>query len=130
MASSSRRILQTRRRLTLEMLEERRVMAADIELVKDITTRVQTGVAKVSSHLDLHYENVNGILYFANTSPYTGSELWRTDGTDSGTYLVKDINSIRETYINGFSTTKGSDPYLLTNVNGTLFFRERRRTRP
>ena len=50
-----------------------------------------------------------------------GSELWRTDGTEAGTVLVKDI-------IPGLES--GLDPDLapgLTDINGTLFFKCKRR---
>ncbi|NBV05492.1 MAG: hypothetical protein EBS08_07520, partial [Cytophagia bacterium] len=30
--------------------------------------------------------------FFVASTTATGNELWRTDGTDAGTYLVKDIN--------------------------------------
>ncbi|RYU96680.1 ELWxxDGT repeat protein [Emticicia agri] len=59
--------------------------------------------------------NVNGILYFtAYDADYTyGNELWRSDGTTAGTYMVKDINP------GGGSAEIGN----LTNVNGMLYFR-------
>jgi ELWxxDGT repeat protein len=41
-----------------------------------------------------------------------GEELYKTDGTEAGTQLVKDINA----------GAAGSTPRLLTNVNGTLYF--------
>ncbi|HOC73333.1 MAG TPA: hypothetical protein PKL54_10980, partial [Candidatus Hydrogenedentes bacterium] len=34
---------------------------------------------------------VGATLYFLATGPYSGRELWRTDGTYEGTRLVKDI---------------------------------------
>lgn len=30
-------------------------------------------------------------VFFAASTPQTGSELWKSDGTQSGTVLVKDI---------------------------------------
>src|SRR5205807_664442 len=44
--------------------------------------------------------------------PTTGLELWKSDGTAAGTAPLKDINT----------TTAGSNPYGLTDINGTLFF--------
>jgi ELWxxDGT repeat protein len=35
---------------------------------------------------------MGGIAYFAATDPAHGQELWRSDGTIAGTYLVADIN--------------------------------------
>ncbi len=62
------------------------------------------------------FKVVNGILYFAamdgNSAHDHGNELWRTDGTAAGTWMVSDISS-----------GKGdSNPSHLTDVNGTLFF--------
>jgi len=35
--------------------------------------------------------NMNGIVYFVGNEATHGSELWRSDGTPAGTYMVKDI---------------------------------------
>ena len=68
--------------------------------------------------------NVNGTLYFtADYSEYFtdndfeinfeyGYELWKSDGTEAGTVLVRDIRAGED----------GSYPSNLTNVNGTLYF--------
>jgi ELWxxDGT repeat protein len=55
---------------------------------------------------------VNNTLFFAANDGINGMELWRSDGTEAGTVLVKDINA-------GFSN---SSIGYLTDVNGTLFF--------
>ena len=59
---------------------------------------------------------VGNTLFFADNinSFEEGSidrELWKSDGTDAGTVLVKDINGI-----------DSSNPNLLADLNGTLFF--------
>jgi ELWxxDGT repeat protein len=62
----------------------------------------------------------NGTVFFkaakhtteAAESPSTGTELWKTDGTNSGTVVVKDIGP----------GALGSQPGDFTNVNGRLFF--------
>jgi ELWxxDGT repeat protein len=55
---------------------------------------------------------VGSTLYFLATGPYSGRELWRTDGTYEGTRLVRDISP-------GYN---GPDISFLTNLNGTLHF--------
>nr|MBA3710531.1 hypothetical protein [Planctomycetota bacterium] len=37
------------------------------------------------------YTRFNGVVYFTATDNEHGRELWRTDGTDAGTFLVADI---------------------------------------
>jgi ELWxxDGT repeat protein len=72
----------------------------------------------------------NNILYFVNITappPMTVNndiELWRSDGTASGTYRLKDINQVlnvnyRGSYIQGL-TSMGNNLYLFANdgVNG------------
>jgi ELWxxDGT repeat protein len=60
---------------------------------------------------------VNGILYFSARDSIHGNELWKSDGTESGTVMVKDTRP--ESY---YGYNGGSYPANLTNVNGTLFF--------
>ncbi|MCK5603466.1 hypothetical protein KAR91_16395, partial [Candidatus Pacearchaeota archaeon] len=52
------------------------------------------------------------VKYFAGDSGNTGLELWKTNGTEGGTVLVKDI-------IEGFES---SDPYGFTDVGDKTFF--------
>jgi ELWxxDGT repeat protein len=56
--------------------------------------------------------NVNGTLFFSGFDFAHGTELWKSDGTATGTVLVKDINA----------GSGSSVPRYLTNVNGALFF--------
>src|SRR5262249_1727458 len=62
--------------------------------------------------LGLNLMNVNGTLFLAADDGVHGIELWKSDGTEEGTVLVKDINP----------GPGHSSPDWLTNVNGTLFF--------
>jgi ELWxxDGT repeat protein len=58
--------------------------------------------------------NVNGTAYFTFNDRTNGTVLWKSDGTEAGTVLVKDIypgDAFNPGKILG-----------LTNVNGTLFF--------
>ncbi len=55
---------------------------------------------------------MDGVAYFAASNPTVGRELWRTDGTLAGTWLVKDIVAGRG----------GAAPEQLTAVGSTLYF--------
>jgi len=58
---------------------------------------------------------VGDTLFFVGSESPSGAELWKSDGTESGTVLVKDL----------WPGESSSDPSSLTNVNGTLFFSAR-----
>jgi ELWxxDGT repeat protein len=60
--------------------------------------------------------NINGTLFFTADDGVHGRELWKSDGTEQGTILVKDINPGQGS---AFSAT--ASPWM-TDVNGTLFF--------
>ena len=80
-------------------------------LVKDIWPGdIQPGVPKSGGAEQI--TNVNGTAFFIAGEPIHGGELWKSDGTEAGTVIVKDI----------FPGTGSSNPNFLTNVNGTLFF--------
>jgi ELWxxDGT repeat protein len=55
---------------------------------------------------------VGGMTFFVADDGMNGPELWRSDGTAAGTFLVRDI-------VKGAG---GSSPTYLTDVGGTLFF--------
>jgi ELWxxDGT repeat protein len=61
---------------------------------------------------------INGTLYFIATDTLHGSELWKSDGTEAGTVLVKDINAGSESTL--FSTIYSTPEF--TDVNGILYF--------
>ncbi|MBC8154920.1 MAG: T9SS type A sorting domain-containing protein [Bacteroidetes bacterium] len=54
----------------------------------------------------------NNVLYFQAYTGTTGTELWRSDGTSTGTVLVKDINP----------GNANSSPQNLATVGGTVYF--------
>ncbi len=60
----------------------------------------------------LPYAVVDNVAYFTADDGIHGNELWRSDGSESGTYLVKDIEP-------GVGT---SGPYNITAANGKLYF--------
>ena len=55
---------------------------------------------------------VGSTLYFLASGPYSGQELWKTDGTFAGTRLVRDLHP-------GWNSSNIS---FLTNLNDTLYF--------
>jgi ELWxxDGT repeat protein len=85
--------------------------AAGTQMVKDINPGIDAyGFPNSSPPTDL--TNVGGTLFFSADDGTHGFELWRSDGTTSGTQMVTDINP-------GLT---GLSPTDLTNVGGTLFF--------
>ncbi|MBV6624862.1 MAG: hypothetical protein KI793_18370 [Rivularia sp. (in: Bacteria)] len=86
-------------------------------LIKDInpgsgSSISPTPVTAPTSNSGNKFADVNGTFYFVADDGTNGSELWKSNGTEAGTVLVKDI-------IQG---SEGSNPNNLTNVKGTLFF--------
>src|SRR5262245_51203926 len=73
-----------RKRLEVEWLEDR-TLPSTVALVKDINSTGTFG-----SDPDA-LADINGTLYFVADDGVHGRELWKTDGTEKGTVLVKDI---------------------------------------
>ncbi len=82
-------------------------------LLKDIEP-TSTGSEPGSSYPGA-FTPVGDLLLFGATETTHGSELWRTDGTEAGTVLVKDINpGASSSYLYGFVST-GSVVYFSAN---------------
>lgn len=80
-------------------------------MVKDI----YIGQYESSSMSILTFSTVavkDNIMYFGANDITSGLELWRSDGTEAGTYMLKDIRT----------GAVGSNILYVKNVNGTLFF--------
>ena len=58
---------------------------------------------------------VGNTLFFKATNGQNGFELWKSNGTSSGTVMVKDINS-------GSMGQASSNPNYLTEMGNTLYF--------
>lgn len=104
-AALLQRSKRRRQRLLLEHLEDRRTLAAN-PLTIDLGTQPNDSSPR-------SFAEVNNVFYFSSTSGISGQELWRSDGTSEGTWMVKDLNP---------APYSGSYPNWLTNVNGTLYF--------
>src|SRR5262245_17302475 len=83
--------------------------AQPFKMVKDINTI--TSYNTTWATFDQFTEASGVLFYVANTTSY-GAELWRSDGTESGTRMVKDI----------YPGSDGSNIFSLINANGILFF--------
>lgn len=93
------------RPLAIEPLEDRRLLAATaLEPLADISpAAASTTLAQLTS--------LGSTLFFSAAPNGTNRELWKSDGTATGTVMVKNINP-----------NSNSDPLQLTAVNDTLFF--------
>lgn len=76
-----------------------------LSLLKDINT---AGSSNARGFIE-----INGIHYFNAYTSDAGFELWRTDGTAQGTYLVKDINP---------GIADGSTSFYPVKMNNKIYF--------
>ena len=60
-------------------------------MVKDIRTGSQSSMQNYNDQQK--FTVLNDILYFNADDGINGFELWRSDGTESGTYMIKNINT-------------------------------------
>jgi ELWxxDGT repeat protein len=89
-------------------------LSAQAYRVKDINPGSGDGVEIYAFEaIDDEVVVVDGTLYFAADDGTNGQELWRSDGTEAGTVLVKDINP----------GPSSSSPRDLTRVGSVVFFR-------
>ena len=102
--AEARRLRRRHAAPRLEQLEDRTVPAPIVNEVKVIHP---LGNSQPQNLTDVH-----GTLFFSADDGTHGTELWKSDGTDAGTVLVKDINP----------GSGGSNSTNLTAVGNTLFF--------
>lgn len=71
----------------------------NINMIKDINTGSASGKINITSEF---YSNVgmmtinntyNNVIYFAGDDGTNGRELWQTDGTSTGTYMVENVGN-------------------------------------
>ena len=79
-------------------------------LIKDIYTGTSSSILTQFDYTVMAVSQ--GILYFPANDGTTGVELWRSDGTAAGTWLVKDI----------YPGALASSPRALVDASGTLYF--------
>lgn len=61
-------------------------------LVKDIYSNADSGAAQFALSGGIEMPIIGSELFFPATNGTQGIELWKSDGTESGTVMVKDIN--------------------------------------
>ncbi len=66
------------------------------------------------------YQRLGKVALFHAMTPQTGEELWRTDGTEAGTFLVKDINPGRGNAFNYPALMAPDDPFV--ELGSALYF--------
>ncbi|MDG1172713.1 MAG: SUMF1/EgtB/PvdO family nonheme iron enzyme, partial [Opitutales bacterium] len=86
------------------------------EMVKDIL--LDDGFGGIGSSNPSGFTEFNGSLYFS-ANDGNGTELWKTDGTASGTVIVKDIYPGSD----NFGDPASSNPGGFTVFDGALYFR-------
>jgi ELWxxDGT repeat protein len=80
------------------------------QMIKDIYAGSNSGILTQFDYVQMI--TIGDLLYFAGNTAAAGVELWKSDGTESGTVMVKDINP-------GVSSSK---PTSLTAFQGKLYF--------
>lgn len=80
-------------------------------LVKDIYAGELSGTANTNGNYLLA---VGSHVYFAGAQLDTGTELWRTDGTEAGTALIKNLQAL--------PSHRSSYPLALNELNGRVVF--------
>jgi ELWxxDGT repeat protein len=101
------------RRLMCEALEARTMMTATPQFVADLNSVPEPNNKTGLGLTDLVGSvRIGDLTYFVATDGIHGQELWKSDGTGSGTSMVKDI----------LPGSDGSAPRHLTLVGDNLFF--------
>jgi ELWxxDGT repeat protein len=101
--------------------------AAGTFMLKDINPGPDSSVG-----VDTIFTEVNGVMYFSasdGVGPNAhGLQLWRTDGTTAGTFMVADLNPGTHRVGRNAVVPNDSSPQFLTAFDGKLFFAATDRT--
>ncbi|MBW4583446.1 MAG: tandem-95 repeat protein, partial [Tildeniella nuda ZEHNDER 1965/U140] len=84
-------------------------------LVKDINPTQNATATGTNSATPNNLTAVGSTLFFSANDGVSGVELWRSDGTDTGTSQVADLNATPD-------TSGSSNPSNLTVIGNTLYF--------
>jgi ELWxxDGT repeat protein len=89
-----------------------RAEALEDRLLPSLAPKLLLDINPAFGSFPLFFTQVNNLVFFSAADGVHGYELWETNGSAAGTFLVKDINP----------RATSSYPFALTNVKGTLFF--------
>lgn len=95
----------------IEALETRRLLAADVSVLKDIIAGNTASLVSAGNGDNFAVE-YNGLVYFTANDGTHGFELWRTDGTLANTERFMDLRT-------GIASSVPSSYFV---ANGKLFF--------
>jgi ELWxxDGT repeat protein len=99
------------RRARFERLETRLALSVNFDLLADLNTAPET-----AGSAPMNFQAVGETLYFFANTPEHGYELWTSDGTASGTRLVKDV---RPGYTGSVEQNR---PPTMASAGGRLYF--------
>jgi ELWxxDGT repeat protein len=110
------------RQSRFESLEQRALLSVTPHLVRDIAAGTGTET----------FAELNGYVYYANSDPTHGLEIWRTDGTPGGTGLFLDLIPEGNSY-HGYNffdhqsaptqfVTAGNKMFFVANNNDFFYF--------
>src|SRR5206468_6515212 len=85
--------------------------AETTHIVRDINPQLDFDVTFPQGSNPSDFTRVGATLFFSADDGTHGTELWRTDGTKQGTYMVRDINH-----------AASASPQELTAVGNLLYF--------
>jgi ELWxxDGT repeat protein len=99
------------------------VVRRNFETLEDrsLLTATYLPINPVGAANPTNFASLGGQALFAASDGSTGVELWKSDGTVSGTALVKDINP-GSTLTGGVSTFNSSNPTDLVAAGGYVYF--------
>ena len=106
---------ESRRKLRSELLEERRLLSADFQLLRDIHPGSASALDNANNSNASEYSRIGDQVIFEANDGQHGTELWTSDGTSAGTKLLKDLNPGPSSGLPSNLTVVGNEIYFTAN---------------